>query len=273
MIILLGEIWLGMAICMTAGWWAQWRGGDGGWTDVFWTFAMGLVGAAAAMAARPGPPDLRQVIIALLLGAYALRLGSHILARVRRGPEDPRYADLRSQWAPNAQKMMFGFLQAQAFAGALLLASVAAAARKSDPALGWRDGAGFLILIMAIAGESVADRQLRAFAADPAHRRQVCETGLWAWSRHPNYFFQWLGWLAYPVIAVDVSGHDLWSWISISAPAYMYYLLRHVSGVPPLEAHMRASRGQAFADYQARVSVFFPRLPKTGAAIPIKEPS
>jgi steroid 5-alpha reductase family enzyme len=82
------------------------------------------------------------------------------------------------------------------------------------------------------------------------------ESGLWAWSRHPNYFFQWLGWLAYPIIALDPARPV--TWLSLAAPAVMYGLLRHVSGVPPLEEAMLKSRGDTFRDYQRRVSVFFP---------------
>ena len=91
----------------------------------------------------------------------------------------------------------------------------------------------------------------------------MCEAGLWSWSRHPNYFFEWLGWLAYAVMAVDLSGAYPLGWLALSGPAFIYYLLRHVSGVPLLEASMAASRGDAYRDYQARVSPFFPRPPLT----------
>jgi steroid 5-alpha reductase family enzyme len=101
---------------------------------------------------------------------------------------------------------------------------------------------------------------MKGFRADPANRGKVIEIGLWAWSRHPNYFFQWLGWLAYPVIALDPARPV--TWLSLAAPAVMYGLLRYVSGVPPLEQAMLKSRGDLFRDYQRRVSVFFPLPPK-----------
>jgi steroid 5-alpha reductase family enzyme len=100
---------------------------------------------------------------------------------------------------------------------------------------------------------------MKRFRADPANRGEVMQTGLWAWSRHPNYFFQWLGWLAYPIIGIDPFQPE--SWLSFSAPAVMFVLLRHVSGVPPLEEQMLKSRGEKFRKYQERVSVFFPSPP------------
>ena len=101
---------------------------------------------------------------------------------------------------------------------------------------------------------------MKRFRADPTNKGKVIETGLWAWSRHPNYFFQWLGWVAYPVIALDPSRPV--TFLSLAAPAVMYGLLRPVSGVPPLEEAMLKSRGDLFRDYQKRVSVFFPLPPK-----------
>ena len=100
----------------------------------------------------------------------------------------------------------------------------------------------------------------RRFKADSANRGKICETGLWGWSRHPNYFFEWLGWVAFPLIAL--SGGDLIGLAAFAAPALMYVLLVHMSGVPPLEAHMERTRGAAFDDYRARVNVFFPGPPK-----------
>jgi steroid 5-alpha reductase family enzyme len=148
----------------------------------------------------------------------------------------------------------------QAPASALLAVSVVLAARRPEPNLDVRDLIALGILIIAILGETTSDEQMRRFRADPANKGQVMDRGLWAWSRHPNYFFQWLGWTAYPVIALDPAQPV--TWLSLIAPGVMYGLLRHVSGVPPLETAMLASRGDLFRDYQRRVSVFFPTPPK-----------
>ncbi len=118
------------------------------------------------------------------------------------------------------------------------------------------------MLLIAIVGEGVADRQLARFKAYPANKGRICDLGLWSWSRHPNYFFEWLGWLAYPILAFDPGGRWPWGWLALSGPAFMFYLLRFASGVPPTEEAMAASRGAAFERYKARVSTFFPRPPR-----------
>ena len=252
---------LGMALVMAAGWAFQRAKADGGWTDVFWSFGMGGAGALAALAPTGSAFAPRQALVAALVAGWSLRLGLHIRARVLRGPEDARYAQLRRDWAPHFQGRMFSFLQQQALGGGVLLIAVVLAAHEPAQELRLADLAGTLVLAASVLGEGLADRQLARFTRDPANHGKVCDWGLWAWSRHPNYFFEWLGWLAYPVIAIDPSGVYPWGWAALVAPAAIYGLLRHVSGVPPLEAHMLATRGEAFRAYQARTSAFFPFPP------------
>jgi steroid 5-alpha reductase family enzyme len=158
---------------------------------------------------------------------------------------------------------MFLFAQSQAIAAIPLTMAVFIAAQRPTPTLGLQDVVGGLVLAIAIIGEGVADARLRKFSADPASKGRVCDQGLWRWSRHPNYFFQWLGWTAYPLIAIDVTGGYSWGWLTIAAPALMYWLLVKVSGIPPLEAHMLETRGQAFSEYQHRTSAFFPLPPRS----------
>jgi len=157
---------------------------------------------------------------------------------------------------------MFGFLQAQALASALLTMAMLAAARNPAPFPAWSDVAGLALLALAIGGEGLADAQLARYRSDPANRGGICDVGLWAWSRHPNYFFEWLGWLAYAVIAIGPVGAWPYGWVALIGPVSMFALLRYVSGVPPTEAAMAKSRGRSFAAYQARVSPFFPLPPR-----------
>jgi steroid 5-alpha reductase family enzyme len=110
-----------------------------------------------------------------------------------------------------------------------------------------------------MAGEAVSDAQLTRFKATHS-KGAICDVGPWSRSRHPNYFFEWLFWVALPFFGIAVLPDYPWGWGALMAPAIMYWLLAHVSGVPPLEAHMLRSRGDAFREYQRRVPAFWPRL-------------
>jgi steroid 5-alpha reductase family enzyme len=248
-----------LAAVMAAGWVVARRPGQSAWTDVFWTFGIGTAGVLAALAPDPRALLDRQLLVAALVTFWALRLGLHIAARTRKHGEDPRYAALRSEWGASFDLRLFLFLQIQAAAALLLVISILLAAHNPAPGLGWGDGLGALILLAAIIGEGVADRQLEQFRGAKAGR--ICDTGLWGWSRHPNYFFEWLGWTAYALIALAPAAASGWAWLALIGPAFMYLLLVYVSGVPPLEAHMLKSRGDAFRAYQARVPAFWPMPP------------
>jgi steroid 5-alpha reductase family enzyme len=239
---------------------------NGGWTDVFWAYVLGAAGVVVALLPVAGAaPTARQWIVAALIAVWGLRLGSYLAIRVGGHPEDVRYADLRRQWGARTDIMMFGFLQLQGAASFLLSLGVLVAARRPGE-LSWQDGLGGTLLAIAIVGEGLADAQLAAFKADPANRGRICDTGLWAWSRHPNYFFEWLAWLAYPVIAIDLSGRWPWGVVALIGPVLMYHLLNNVSGVRMLEQAMARSRGAAFEAYKARTSVFFLLPPKRSPA-------
>jgi steroid 5-alpha reductase family enzyme len=265
---LLIAIFCAMSVAMMIGWTVQRARANGGWTDVFWSYAVGLVGAAAALAPVGAftAPSLRQILVAVLVGLWSIRLGGHIAGRTIGAPEDARYAALRRRHGPRFQEEMFIFLQIQAAAGGFLILTVALAAH--NPASGLRliDLVGAGLFLTAVLGEAAADAQLRRFKADKTNHGKVCAAGLWAWSRHPNYFFEWMGWVAYAVIALDLRGGYMAGWLAWSGPAFMFYLLRYVSGVPLLEAAMAESRGPAYVRYQASVSAFFPWPPKRRAA-------
>ncbi len=262
---------VGLSAIMAVAWICQRQAGNAGWVDVFWTAGMGVAGVILALAPIAGAPwpTGRQYLIAALVAIWSLRLAIHLAIRVSNGPEDARYANFRKAWRPRFQARLFWFLQIQALAAILLAASVLLAARNPAPSIRIADWLGAAILAVAILGEGAADAQLRRFKSVAANRGRVCDIGLWGWSRHPNYFFEWFGWLAYPVMAIDPTGSYQWGWLAFSAPAFMYWLLVHVSGIPPLEEQMLRSRGGAYRVYQAATNAFFPlprrRIP-SGAA-------
>ena len=253
-----------LSILMAGAWLVQQRTGNSGWVDTIWTFSLGIVGAASALWPIAGSaPNARQWLVAALVAIWSLRLGSHIAIRSVGMTDDPRYAAFAKEWGADSPRKMFFFLQNQAFASILLVFAIFVAARFPEPALRLQDYLGALVLFAGIAGEGLADAQLKGFRADPANKGRVCDVGLWRWSRHPNYFFEWFGWLAYPVIALSTDYP--WGWATLLAPIFMYWILVHLTGIPPLEAQMLRSRGDPYRDYQARTSRFFPLPPRKRA--------
>jgi steroid 5-alpha reductase family enzyme len=258
----LAAIAIALSVLMAGAWMVQQRTGNSGWVDTIWTFSVGLVGAASALWPIAGAGSAaRQWLVAGLVALWSIRLGTHIAMRTRGITDDPRYAAFAADWGANASRRMFLFLQNQALGSIPLVFAIFVAAHAPAPELRLQDVLGIAILIVAILGEGLADAQLRRFRQDPANKGKVCDVGLWRWSRHPNYFFEWFGWLAYPVIALSV-GYG-WGWASLLAPLFMYWILVHVTGIPPLEEQMLKSRGDRYRDYQARTSKFFPLPPRT----------
>ena len=250
-----------MIFVMGAGWWTQKRTNNSGWIDVFWTFGTGFAGAVCALLPNPGVSDawMRKAIVATLVIVWALRLGIYIAIRVATTTtEDARYKRLKQEWGAHYQGRMFWFMQIQGPATVLLCLAILLAARNPAPTLQFTDGLGVLILSMAILGEGLADREMKAFKADSANHGKVCDTGLWGISRHPNYLFEGLGWVAYAVIALGGRWNEPVVWLSWLGAIFMLLLLRFATGVPPLEAAMLVSKGEAFADYQRRVPALFP---------------
>jgi steroid 5-alpha reductase family enzyme len=254
-----------LSILMAGAFLVQQRTGNSGWVDTIWTFSLGLVGALSALWPIAGSaPNARQWLVATLVAVWSLRLGIHIAIRTAAISDDPRYAAFATQWGPDARRRMFIFLQNQALGTIPLAFAIFVAARFPSDALRVQDFAGAGILLIAIAGEALADAQLKRFREDPANRGRVCNVGLWRWSRHPNYFFEWFGWLAYPVIGL--SADYPFGLATLLAPIFMYWILVHVTGIPPLEEQMLRSRGERYRDYQSRTSRFFPLPPQQGGA-------
>ncbi|HWE99861.1 MAG TPA: DUF1295 domain-containing protein [Caulobacteraceae bacterium] len=260
---LTGAVVVAMTAIMAGAWLTQRALKNGGWVDVFWTFGSGLCLSVAAMASGNwgGDSAWRRVLMAVLLVGWSVRLGGHVAVRVARDrAEDARYAAFRTQWGGAFQRRMFGLVIVQAPVTGLLALSVISAAENPDPHWRVRDALGLAVFLAAAAGEAIADRQLGRFRSNRQNAGKVCERGLWSWSRHPNYFFEAAVWLAWPLMGLDLARP--WTLMTLVAPLVMYLTVRFASGVPPLEAAMLASRGEAYAAYQRRVSVLLPLPPR-----------
>src|SRR5476649_259448 len=222
----LAAIAVALSVLMAVAWMVQQRTGNSGWVDTIWTLALGLVGAGSALWPVAGAaPNARQWLVAALVAIWSLRLGSHIAIRTAGISDDPRYAAFAKEWGVDSPRKMFVFLQNQGFGSIPLVFAIFVAARFPSDALRIQDALGALILFIGIAGEALADAQLKSFRKNPDNKGRVCDIGLWWWSRHPNYFFEWFGWLAYPVIAIApvYPPFYLWGWATLLAPIFMYW--------------------------------------------------
>ena len=251
-----------MSVAMAGAFLVEQKTRNSGWIDVVWTFGLGATGFAGALLPFGGGPWPRRIFVAVLVASWALRLGLHIAGRTRNIKDDPRYAQLRRDWGKDARRRMFIMLQMQALASIPLGLGIVLAAHNPALALGWQDAAGMALFALALVGGAVADRQLRDFTRDPAHRGRVCDVGLWRWSRHPNYFFECLVWATWPLIAISLVGYP-YGFVALLAPICITLLLTRISGIPPLEEHMLRKHGEAYAGYQERTSALIPWPPRS----------
>ena len=255
-------VWALLVVTMAVDWVYQRRVHNVGFVDVFWAFGVGISGIVAALFPFAGAmPSIRQVVVAVLVAVWMLRLGIHMLVRVAPGPEDLRYVQFRKEWGADFQLRLFWFMQNLAYGSILFPLAIYLAAHNPAPWPRIADFIAIAILLLALGGEALADRQLKNFKADPANKAGICDRGLWSLSRHPNYFFEWLGWFAYPVMAIDFTGTYGWGFLALGAPALMYYVLIRYTGLPSLDAHMVRTRGDAWRAYVARTHALVP-LPK-----------
>lgn len=233
-----------------------------GIVDIVWSYAFGALALFYAAAAHGWAP--RRWMLAAMVVIWSGRLGTHLYRRVmsHHPEEDRRYTEMRARWADNFACKMFTFYQQQAVSVILLGLPFFLIARNPAAAFHPLEYAGMALWLIALLGESLADAQLAAFKKNSANKGKVCEAGLWGYSRHPNYFFEWCIWVAYFVFALA----SPWGWTSVICPAGILYLLLCVTGVPMTEEQSLRSRGDAFRDYQRRVSVFVPWFPKKVAS-------
>ena len=246
LLVLCGALWL-----------VHWRVGNASLADVGFCVGFGFVVIVCGMEGEGSP--WRRILVVAMGCAYACRLGWHLWrSRIWRRTEDPRYRTLRAalgQWE-SVGFLGYFVLQVPAclFFGALLCWIMA---HPFSAVRGW-DLLGLGIFVLAFYGEALADVQLEQFRSDPTNRGKVLQTGLWRFSRHPNYFFEIVQWCAYIPLAVGLPG----AWLAILWPLLMMSSLLWVTGVPLAEAQAMISRGEAYRVYQRTTNRLFPWLPR-----------
>jgi steroid 5-alpha reductase family enzyme len=254
------QILLGLLLVsavMTALWFVQRWTGNAGIVDAGWAASIGVLGIFFAATSAGYLP--RRALVAVLIGLWAARLSMYILVdRVIGRPEDGRYRSLRAEWGKTTERRLFYFFQTQALAA--LFFALPVLVDVCNPVDRWTmwDVIGVLLWLICVGNTLLADRQLVQFKRRPENRGKTCREGWWRYSRHPNYFFEWLHWWTYVALAV---GSAYW-WVAVLAPMAMLYFLLRVTGIPPTEAQAVASRGDDYRRYQRTTSVFFPWFPK-----------
>jgi steroid 5-alpha reductase family enzyme len=229
-----------------------------GIVDVAWSYAFAVTALVYALGGAA--PVSRRLILLAMVGAWSLRLGTHLHVRVmgHHPVEDGRYQQLRRDWHGNFAPRMFGFFQLQA--GSVVILAVPFLLAMNNPASAFHplEFAGLALWAIALSGEAVADAQLKRFKRDPSNRDKVCAVGLWRYSRHPNYFFEWVVWVGYAVFAAAAP----WGWLGVISPAIILYLLLRVTGIPLTEEQSVRSKGDAYRKYQYSTSAFVPWFPR-----------
>ncbi len=246
-----------MAVVMMSLWAVQLRVRNVSIADVGW--CAGLIAVVLWYATRAIGETERIVLVGVMAVVYAGRLGFYILFnRVIGKAEEARYRRLREQWGSAESVRMFGYFQLQALAVAAFSLPFLVLIHNPRPPFAQVEFVGLLIWIVAVSGEAIADLQLSQFRSRTWNRNRVCRDGLWRYSRHPNYFFEWLHWWAYVVMGVNAPGWFL-TWIG---PIGMGWALLRVTGIPWVERQALASRGEDYREYQRTTNAFFPWFPR-----------
>jgi steroid 5-alpha reductase family enzyme len=230
---------------------------DNSIVDIAYGLAFVLVGWSGYLVYGSNHP--RQFLILALITIWGLRLASHIFLRKRgEAGEDFRYRQWREEWGKTF--VWRSFLQIFMLQGTVVfLASlpVLLVIRQPGGELGWLDLFGVLIWMVGLTFESLGDLQLLRFKQNPANRGHIIQSGLWRYTRHPNYFGEATLWWGIFLIALSSPG----GWLAIISPLLIDFLLLKVSGIPMLEVKYQGNA--EFEAYKNRTNAFFPWVPKT----------
>lgn len=228
---------------------------NNGIVDIFWAYNFLVIAIIIWLLADGYEP--RKNAVCTLAALWSLRLGYYLTIRVgsHLKEEEGRYKQLRLEW--NETKFFF-FFQMQAFSNVMLAIPFFIIALNPEPQMSIIEYIGGGLWCLSIIGEGLSDWQLKQFKKDPNNKGKVCESGLWNYSRHPNYFFQFMIWVSVFVFALP----SPYGWISIICPISIGYLIFKVTGIPMTEEQAVRSKGELYKEYQRTTSSFVPWFKK-----------
>lgn len=231
---------------------------NAGVVDIFWAFNFSLIAVLLYFLADGLP--LRKMIMCSMIFIWSMRLGIYLLIRVgsHLKEEEGRYKKLREEWQPSPNLKFFFFFQAQALSNIYLAIPFFLACFNPNPEMNILEYIGAGIWAISILGEGIADAQLKMFKNNPANKGKVCNAGLWNYSRHPNYFFEFMIWVGYFCFCITAN----YGWLGFLSPATILFLLFKLTGIPMTEEQSIRSKGDAYREYQKTTSVFVPWFKK-----------
>ena len=205
--------------------------------------------------------DARSWLLLAIISIWTIRLGVFLLRRVLAAGEDRRFRDIK----PSFARFLLTWTLQRLWVSLTLAAALAAITAMTRRDLGWIGLLGFLVWLIGFGIEVVADQQKSKFRADPQNAGKFINTGLWSWSRHPNYFGEIVLWIGVALIAVPVLAG--WQWLTLISPLFVFILLTRVSGVPMLEKQADEKWGgqPEYEEYKARTSALILRPPSAAS--------
>ncbi|MFS4460674.1 DUF1295 domain-containing protein [Bdellovibrio sp. HCB2-146] len=249
-----------MFMVMSGTWYFSKRWNNYSVVDAVWSFSFALMAAFFASMSEGWMP--RKILLVGVVFLWSIRLGVFLARRIysHHPLEDERYKSLRADYGARVPFRFFMFFQYQGISVVALSFLFLEILRNPTPTFSAFEIAGFILSILSLMGESVADSQANRFKSNPANKLRVCDVGLWKYSRHPNYFFESMIWWGFYLAALGTAGAGY----TIYAPLIILFILLKVTGVPPSEAQALKKRGDAYRQYQKRTSVFVPWFPRKG---------
>lgn len=251
------KAWGLVALLMFLLWLVQAKYKNASYVDIGWTIGIGI--CAGVYVFQPEGVMLRKAILIVIVLLWCIRLTRLLMMRLIKDPsEDSRYRRIRDDWKTHQNFKFFLMFQFQGLLDVVLAWPFLLICFNENAQISHIEWGGIILSILGLVGEAIADRQLRRFKDNIDNKGKTCDVGLWYYSRHPNYFFEWVIWVGYFVFAC---GAPL-GLTAILAPCLMYIFLMKVSGVPLAEAQALKTKGDSYRQYQATTSMFVPWFKK-----------
>jgi steroid 5-alpha reductase family enzyme len=260
--------WIALAVgggiasgSMTVLWVIQVLTRDATLVDIGWAYEIGVLGVVYAIVGNG--QACHRILVGVLAGIWGLRLGTYLVVDrlLRHEGEDGRYRDMRRRWTERGISVnfwFFVFFQAQALLVVWFAVPMLLDAYNPHHGLQPIEIAGVVVWVAGLALNVLSDRQLARWRANPANKGKSCRAGLWRYSRHPNYFFEWTLWIGWALISTAAP----WGWLGWMTPLLLLALLFTVTGIPPTEEQALRTRGEDYRRYQRETSVFVPWFPR-----------